>query len=171
MPKAIYCIAATREQAMDIIDTLRKAGFSQNAISVLIPDHETGPSLGIEKQTKALEGTAAGASAGGVFGGVLGLLLGIGTLAIPGVGPLLAAGPLLATLSGMGLGASVGGLAGGLIGLGIPEYEAKRYEGRLGEGHILISVHCDGADDIERSRNIFTAASAKDIAVSQEAAA
>jgi len=171
MAKAIYCIAATREQAMDIIDTLRKDGFSQNAISALIPDHETGPSLGIEKQTKALEGTAAGASAGGVFGAVLGLLAGIGTLAIPGVGPLLAAGPLLATLSGMGLGASVGGLAGGLIGLGLPEYEAKRYEGRLGEGHILISVHCDGPDDIERVRNIFMAAAAQDISVSQEAAA
>ena len=171
MAKAIYCIAGTREQAVDIINALRAEGFSQNAISALIPDHETGPGLGIEKQTKALEGTAAGASAGGVLGGVLGLLAGIGTLAIPGIGPLLAAGPLLATFSGMGLGASVGGLAGGLIGLGIPEFEAKRYEGRLGEGHILISVHCEGSEDIERARSIFTAASAADIAVSQEAAA
>ena len=171
MAKSIYCIAATREQAVDIIDALRKAGFSQNAISALIPDHETGPSLGIEKQTKALEGTAAGASAGGVVGGVLGLLAGIGTLAIPGVGPFLAAGPLLATLGGMGLGGSVGGLAGGLIGLGIPEFEAKRYEGRLGEGHILISVHCDGSDDIDQARNIFSAAGAGDIAVNREAAA
>lgn len=171
MAKAIYCIAATREQAADIIDALRKDGFAQNAISALIPDHETGPSLGVEKQTKALEGTAAGATAGGVLGGVLGLLAGIGTLAIPGVGPFLAAGPLLATLGGMGLGGSVGGLAGGLIGLGIPEYEAKQYESRLGEGHILISVHCDTTDDIERARNILTAAGASDIAVSQEAAA
>lgn len=171
MAKAIYCIAATREQAMEVIGALRKAGFSQNAISALIPDHDMGPSLGIETQTKALEGTATGASAGGVFGAIVGLLAGLGTLAIPGVGPLLAAGPLLATLSGMGLGASVGGLAGGLIGLGIPEYEAKRYEGRLGEGHILISAHCDEADDIEQARNILTTAGAKDIAVGQEAAA
>jgi hypothetical protein len=171
MAKAVYCIAATREQAADIIETLRKAGFSQNAISVLIPDQETGPGLGVEKQTKALEGTAAGASAGGVLGGVLGLLAGIGTLAIPGVGPLLAAGPLLATFSGMGLGASVGGLAGGLIGLGIPEFEAKRYEGRLGEGHILLSVHCEDAQEIERARNIFNASGASDISISQEAAA
>src|SRR5579884_2397265 len=171
MAKAIYCIAATREQAADIIDALRKAGFAQNAISALIPDTETGPSLGVEKQTKALEGTAAGASAGGVVGGLLGLLAGIGSLAIPGIGPFIAAGPLLATLSGMGLGASVGGLTGGLIGLGIPEYEAKQYEGRLGEGHILISVHAEDHEEIARARNILTAAGATDISVGREAAA
>ena len=171
MAKALYGIAATRDHAAALVEALTRAGFAPSDISALIPEEQGGTSLGIEKQTKALEGSAAGASAGGLLGGVLGLLAGIGTLAIPGLGPFLAAGPLLATLSGMGLGASVGGLAGGLIGLGIPEYEAKRYEGQLQSGSILMAVHCATEDDLERARNIFTASGARDIAVSREAAA
>lgn len=171
MAKAVFGIARTHAEAALFIDRLRAAGFQSTDVSILAPQNLGDEGLAVEKQTKALEGTATGASAGGVLGGVLGLLAGIGTLAVPGLGILVAAGPLLATLSGIGIGASVGGLAGGLIGLGIPEFEAKAYEGHLEKGGVLISVHCRDEADIDRAKEILKAAGATDIAVAREAAA
>ena len=119
-----------------------------------------------EKETKAPEGTAAGAGVGAVVGGTLGLLAGIGALAIPGVGPLIAAGPIMGALAGVGAGGAVGGLVGALVGMGIPEYEAKRYEGRVKEGGILVSVHCDTSEEISKAKDLFKATGADDIASS-----
>ena len=171
MTKAVYGIVQTHPKAASLIDRLRDGGFASSEISILAPHNQGDQGLAVEKHTKSLEGTATGATAGGVLGGVLGLLAGIGTLAIPGLGVLVAAGPLLATLSGMGLGASVGGLAGGLIGIGIPEYEAKRYEGHLEKGGILIAVHCDDGEAVSRAQDLLQAAGATDVAVSREKAA
>jgi hypothetical protein len=171
MAKALFGIARTHTDAGLIIQRLRAAGFQSSDVSILAPQSQGGEGLAVEKQTKALEGTATGASAGGVLGGLVGLLAGIGTLAVPGLGILVAAGPLLATLSGIGIGASVGGLAGGLIGLGIPEYEAKRYEGHLEQGGMLISVHCRDDAEIDQARQILEGAGATDLAVAREAAA
>lgn len=168
---AVYGIAQTHAETAKVIDALRAAGFKTTDLSVLAPHNMGDEGLAIEKQTKALEGTATGASAGGVLGGVFGLLVGLGTLTIPGLGMFMAAGPLLATLSGIGIGGSMGGLAGGLIGMGIPEYEAKAYEGQLEHGGILISVHCADESDIEQARHLMEQAGARDIAVSRQAAA
>src|ERR1700743_332696 len=123
-----------------------------------------------EKNTKAPEGTAAGVGVGGAVGGSLGLLAGIGALAIPGVGPLIAAGPIMGALAGLGVGGAVGGLVGALIGLGIPEYEAKRYEGRVKDGGILVSVHCDSSEEVSRAKEILKATGAEDVASSGEKA-
>jgi hypothetical protein len=171
MTKAVYGIVQTHAEAASLIENLRAAGFASTDVSVLAPHNQQDVGLMVEKHTKSLEGTATGATAGGVLGGVLGLLAGIGTLAIPGFGILVAAGPLLATLSGMGFGASVGGLAGGLIGLGIPEYEAKRYEGHLGKGGILIAVHCPDSESASRAQDIMQTSGAADVAISREKAA
>jgi hypothetical protein len=171
MPRAVYGIARSHADTARLIDAFRAAGFKTTDLSVLAPHSLGDEGLAIEKQTKALEGTATGASAGGVLGGVLGLLVGLGTLAIPGLGMFVAAGPLLSTLSGIGIGGSMGGLAGGLIGMGIPEYEAKAYEGQLEKGGILISVHCRDESEIDQARDIMKTAGAQDIAVSREAAA
>jgi hypothetical protein len=167
--KSVICLSTSRTQAEIIVDRLKNSGFSTNDISVLLPDQEGTRDFAHEKNTKAPEGAATGAGAGGVVGGTLGLLAGIGLLAVPGVGPFLAAGPIMAGLSGVAVGAAVGGVAGGLIGLGIPEYEAKRYEGKLKEGGILISVHADNSDEISRAKQIFEAAGAKDISSTGEA--
>ena len=161
--KSIYAIATSQTQAEQIVTNLTSAGFSSNDISVLFPDKETTHEFSHEKNTKAPEGAVTGAATGGVVGGTLGLLAGIGALAIPGVGPLIAAGPLLAALSGAAAGATVGGIAGGLIGLGIPEIEAKRYESRVNEGNILISVHAVDGDEVDRAKEILKAAGAEDI--------
>src|ERR1700723_3820597 len=139
--KSVFCIATNRTQADQIVDRLKDAGFSNNDISVLFPDKDTTRDFAHEKNTKAPEGIATGVSTGGVVGGALGWLAGIGALAIPGVGPFIAAGPILAALSGAAVGAAVGGIAGGLVGLGIPELEAKRYEGKIKAGNMLLSVH------------------------------
>jgi hypothetical protein len=171
MAKAVYGIAETQADTANLIDRLQGAGFVATDVSVLAAHNQGDDGIAIEKQTKGLEGTATGASAGGVLGGVLGLLAGMGTLAIPGLGLFVAAGPLLATLSGIGIGASVGGLAGGLIGLGIPEYEARRYEGHLEKGRVLIAVHCRDNGEIDRAKQIMDEAGASDVAVSREAAA
>lgn len=168
MNKAVYGIVPTHAEAASLLENLRSGGFSPTDVSVLAPHNQQDVGLTVEKHSKTLEGTATGATAGGVLGGVLGLLAGIGTLAIPGLGILVAAGPLLATLSGMGLGASVGGLAGGLVGLGIPEYEAKRYEGHLEKGGILIAVHCEDGDAISRAQEIMQTSGATDVAISRE---
>jgi hypothetical protein len=166
--KSVFCIVARRSQAEQIVERLKIAGFSSNDISVLFPDENTTRDFGHEKNTKAPEGIATGAGAGGVVGGALGWLAGIGALAIPGVGLLIAAGPILAALSAAAVGATLGGLAGGLIGLGIPELEAKRYEGKIKEGNILLSVHTEDWDEIKGVEEIFKQAGAEDICFSGE---
>jgi hypothetical protein len=144
-------------------------GFSNAAISVLLPDDESTRAFAHEKSTKAPEGTATGVTAGGVVGGTLGLLAGIGTLAVPGVGPLIAAGPIMATLAGVGVGGAVGGLIGALVGMGIPEYEAKRYEGAVKGGGILLSVHCDTSEQVDLAKVALRDTGARDISSSTEA--
>lgn len=163
--KSVYAIATSESQANRIVDSLKHSGFSSNDISVLFPDKSTTHEFSHEKNTKAPEGAVTGVAAGGVLGGALGLLVGIGALAIPGVGPLIAAGPLLAALSGAAAGATVGGITGGLIGLGIPEMEAKRYENRIAEGNILLSVLTVSGDDVNRAKEIMKKAEAEDISV------
>ena len=111
----------------------------------------------------------AGVGTGGAIGGALGWVVGIGALAIPGVGPFIAAGPLMAALGGAALGAAMGGIAGGLIGMGIPEIEAKRFEGKVKKGNILISVHTEDSDEISKAKDIFTRSGAQDICVTGEA--
>lgn len=163
--KSVYAIAISDGQANQIVDSLINSGFSNNDISALFPDKETTHEFSHEKHTKAPEGAVTGVATGGVVGGALGLLAGIGALAIPGVGPLIAAGPLLAALSGAAAGAAVGGITGALIGMGIPELEAKRYENRIAEGNILISVHAETSEEVDRAKEIFKNAGAEDIAV------
>ena len=169
--KSEICIATSRGQADRIVDQLKASNFSNNDISVLFPDKGSTRDFAHEKNTKAPEGAVAGASTGGVIGGALGWIVGIGALAIPGVGPFIAAGPILAALSGAALGAAAGGIAGGLIGLGIPELEAKRYEGKVKEGNILLSVHTENSEEITKAKDIFTKAGAQDICTTGEAAA
>jgi len=167
--KAVFCIAKSEEQATNIVNQLKEAGFSNNDVSVLLPDRAGSRDFAHERHTKAPEGAATGAVAGGVMAGVLGWLVGIGTLAIPGVGPLLAAGPILAALSSAAAGGAVGGLAGGLIGLGIPEYEAKQFEGKVKNGNILISVHTEDSKERSVAKQIFDRAHADDISYTSEA--
>jgi hypothetical protein len=171
MAKAIFCIATTYPQAEAIVDNLKQSGFGNNDISVLLPDNEGTRDFAHEKHTKAPEGAVTGASTGGVVGGALGWLAGIGSLAIPGIGPFVAAGPIMASLGGAAVGATVGGLTGALVGLGIPEYEAKQYEGKLRQGNILISVHSESSAETDRAKKIFETAGAHDIASATEKAA
>jgi hypothetical protein len=145
-----------------------RGGFTAADISALIPENLGSRQIATSKSSKAPEGAATGAGSGAVVGGTLGLLAGIGALAIPGIGPFIAAGPLMATLAGIGVGGTVGGFAGALIGMGIPEYEAKRYEGYIQKGAILLSVHCDSSDEIRRAREILKMAGAEDISSTGE---
>jgi hypothetical protein len=168
--KSVFCIANSRYQAEKIIENLQESNFSKNDISVLFPDQETTRDFAHEKNTKAPEGAITGVGTGGVIGGVLGWVAGIGALAIPGVGPFIAAGPIVAALSGAAIGAAVGGIAGALIGLGIPEIEAKRYEGKILAGNILISVHVEDANDVKIAKATFAEAGAEDICTTGEAA-
>ncbi len=161
----VYAIATSGEQADEIIKNLLLAGFETNDISALFPDKESSHEFSHERHTKAPEGAVAGVAAGGLIGGTLGLLAGIGALAIPGVGPLIAAGPLLGALSAAAAGATVGGVGGAMIGMGIPEFEAKRYENRVEEGNILISVHAVDNGEIARVKDVYESAGAEDIAV------
>src|SRR5450432_388535 len=167
--KSVFCITTTRTQADQIVGQLNTSNFSNNDISVLFPDKDTTRDFAHEKNTKAPEGAIAGVGTGGVIGGALGWIAGIGALAIPGVGPFIAAGPIMAALSGAAIGATVGGIAGALIGMGIPELEAKRYEGKIKAGNILISVHTDNSAEISRAKDIFTKAGAEDICTTGEA--
>lgn len=167
--KAVFCIAKYEEQAAAIVEDLKNAGFSNDDISALFPDKEGTRDFAHEQHTKAPEGAAAGASAGGVLGGVLGWLAGIGALAIPGVGPLIAAGPIMGLLSGAAVGAATGGLTGALVGYGMPELEAKRYEGKVKGGNILLSVHTEDAKEVARAKEIFKRHDAEDIAYTGEA--
>lgn len=169
--KSVFCITTTRDQADQIVDQLKDANFSNNDISVLFPDKGTTRDFAHEKNTKAPEGAVTGAGTGGVVGGALGWIVGIGALAIPGVGPFIAAGPILAALSGAAIGAAAGGIAGGLIGLGIPELEAKRYEGKVKAGNLLLSVHTENSEEINRAKEIFKQAGAQDICVTGDATA
>jgi len=169
MSKAVFCIAKSQTQAEAIVDQLKMAGFTYDDISVLFPDKQGSKDFAHEHHTKAPEGAAAGAGTGGVVGGTLGLLAGIGSLAIPGVGPFIAAGPIMAALSGAAVGAAVGGIAGALIGLGIPEFEAKRYEGKIRKGNVLISVHTEDSTEASRVKEIFEQNNAEDISSTKEA--
>ncbi len=165
---AVFGIYKTRSQAEQAVDSLMAAGYTNNDISVLLPDTTSSKEFAHEKNTKAPEGATTGVATGGVVGGTLGLLAGIGALAIPGVGPLIAAGPIMGALAGLGVGGAVGGLIGALVGMGIPEYEAKRYEGRIKEGGILLSVHCDSSDEVSRAKDILKQTGADDIASAGE---
>jgi hypothetical protein len=169
MAKAVFCIASSEFQAEAIVNDLKAAGFADNDISVLFPDKTGTKDFGHEQHTKAPEGAVTGAGTLGVVGGALGWLAGIGALAIPGIGPFIAAGPIMGALGGAAVGAAVGGIAGALVGMGIPEYEAKRYEGKIRAGNILISVHTDNSQQSKGAKEIFGHAGAQDISVTGEA--
>jgi hypothetical protein len=165
---SVFGIYTTRESVERAVDTFLKSGFTTADVSVLLPENLGGKPLATHKDTKAPEGATAGGGAGAVVGGTLGLLAGIGALAIPGLGPFIAAGPIMAALAGIGVGGAVGGFAGALIGMGIPEYEAKRYEGRIQKGGILLSVHCDTSDQVKRGKEILKNTGAEDISSTGE---
>jgi uncharacterized membrane protein len=160
---SVFGIVKSHSQAEQVVEGLQDAGFPVSEISVLLPDNEGKHDIGHVKATKAPEGATTGATAGGVTGGVLGLLAGIGALAIPGVGPFIAAGPIMAALSGAAIGATTGGVVGALVGMGIPEVEAKRYEGKLKSGNYLIAVHVRDGEEKDRAKEIFKSAGAEDI--------
>ncbi len=168
--KAVFGIVNSQRLAEIVVSDLTSAGFASNDISVLLPDKGSTRDFAHEKNTKAPEGAAAGAGTGGFAGGALGLLAGIGALAIPGFGPLIAAGPLLAALSGAAVGAAVGGFTGALVGMGIPELEAKQYEGKIRQGNILISVHTEDAKEVDRVKQIFKNLEVSDIGSTTESA-
>jgi hypothetical protein len=167
---SVFAIFQSRFAAESAVDRLMSDGFPSKSISVLMSDTRSSREFATEKNTKAPEGTAAGAGIGGTVGGALGLLAGLGALAIPGVGPMIAAGPIMGALAGIGVGGTVGGIVGALIGMGIPEYEAKRYEGRVKEGGVLVSVHCDTSEDISRAKDVLKNAGGGDISSSGEKA-
>lgn len=166
-----FGIYPTRAALENGVDALRDANFRNEDISVLFPDNEGSKEFAHEKNTKAPEGATTGATTGALAGGGLGWLVGIGALAIPGLGPFIAAGPIVAALAGAGAGGALGGLTGALIGAGIPEYEAKRYEGRIKEGGILLSVHCDNSDWVKKAKDILERTGAEDVASAGEAGA
>jgi hypothetical protein len=168
---AVFGIYPDQLTAEDAVDTLKDAGFRSTDISVLFPDNQGTRDFAHEKHTKAPEGAVTGGGSGAVIGGALGWLAGIGALAIPGAGLFIAAGPLMGMLGGIGVGTAIGGLTGALIGLGIPEYEARRYEGRIRRGGILLSVHCDNADWSRRAKAILQGSGAEDVAATGEATA
>jgi Alternative complex III, ActD subunit len=164
----VFGIFSTKEQVETAVDEMKTEGFRNADVSVLFPFNEGSKDFALEKGTKAPEGAAAGATSGAVIGGALGWLAGIGMLAIPGVGPFIAAGPIIAMLSGLGMGAAVGGLTGALIGMGIPEYVATRYEGRIKSGCILLSVHADDSKWIHKAKAILEKTGADDISSTGE---
>jgi len=170
MKKAVMCIVQRYDQAEAIVSQLQSVGFTPNDVSVLFPDKQGTKDFAHEHNTKAPEGAVAGAGTGGVLGGTIGLLAGIGALAIPGLGPFIAAGPLMAALSGAALGAGVGGLTGALIGMGIPEIEARKYEGKVRGGNLLIAVHIETAEQRKRAEDVFKMARAEDISTIDEKA-
>lgn len=166
--KAVFGIYGTQAGVENAVGMLRDQSFSNSDVAVLLPESVSSRDLRTVKATKAPEGATAGAGSGAVVGGVLGWLVGIGSLAIPGVGPFIAAGPIVAALAGIGVGGAVGGIAGALVGMGIPEYEAKRYEGRISNGGILLSVHCDTSEEIDRAKRIMERTGAEDISYTIE---
>lgn len=168
---AAFGIYRDQTAVEEAVEAFKRAGFRSADISVLFPENNGTKDFAHEKHTKAPEGAVAGASTGAIIGGALGWLVGIGALAIPGIGPFIAAGPIVAMMSGIGAGGAVGGFAGALIGIGIPEYEAKRYEGRIRNGGILLSVHCDNSDWTKRAKEVLAHSGATDIATSGESKA
>src|SRR5450432_3100915 len=168
---AVFGVYTTRDQVEAAVDQMKQEGFRNADISVLFPKNEGTKDFAFAKDTKAPEGATTGAASGALLGGALGWLVGIGALAIPGLGPFIAAGPIMGMLAGAGAGGAVGGIAGSLIGLGIPEYEAKRYEGRVKSGGILLSVHCDSGEWEKRAKNIMERTGADDISSTGEATA
>jgi uncharacterized membrane protein len=169
MKKSVMCIVKTESEADSIVSLLQASKFSKDDISVLFPNKRGTKDFAHEHNTKAPEGAIVGVGAGGAVGGALGILVGIGALAIPGLGPFIAAGPLLAALSGAAAGAGAGAIAGALIGFGIPEIEAKRYEGKVKGGNILISVHAETSDEVSSAEKIMKSANAEDICSTTEA--
>jgi hypothetical protein len=168
--RAVFGIYSTTAETERAVNELLQAGFSSQDVSVLMPDQQSTRDFAVHKDTKAPEGAATGATTGGVIGGTLGVLVGLGSLAIPGIGPLIAAGPIVAGLAGLGAGGAVGGLLGALVGMGIPEYEAKRYEGHVKNGGALLSVHCETPGEVIRAKEVLKGTGAGDIASSAEAA-
>jgi Protein of unknown function (DUF3341) len=168
---AAFGIYHSEASVRNAVETLEREGFRTTDISVLFPENQGTKDFAHEKGTKAPEGAATGAGSGAVVGGALGWLAGVGTIAIPGVGPFLAAGPIMAALAGAGVGGAAGGLVGALIGAGIPEYEAKRYEGRIREGGILLSVHCDNSEWTSKAKDILKRTGADDVSSTGEASA
>jgi len=171
MQASVYCTTKTVPQAENIVDALKSAGFTSNDISALLPDKRTTKDFAHEHNTKAPEGATAGGAAGLGVGAAVGWLAGIGALAIPGVGPFIAAGPIMAALSGAALGTATGGIIGGLVGMGIPEFEAKRYDAKVRDGNILISVHTDDGKQRSVAKDIFERFGADDISTGSEAKA
>ena len=167
--KTVIGIVDTEAQAEQVVSALQGAGIAPADVSALLPDKRGTKDFAHEHHTKAPEGAVVGAAGGGALGGTLGLLAGVGALAIPGLGPFIAAGPLLAALSGAAAGAAVGGVAGALVGLGIPELEAKKYEGKLKGGNILLAVHVDSSDEQKRVEEILKRSNAHDISATSEA--
>lgn len=168
---SVFGIFKTRMELENTLDQLRLAGYRAEDISVLLPENLGNKAMGTERATKSPEGAAAGGATGVVAGGVLGWLAGIGALAIPGVGPFIAAGPIMAALAGMGAGAVLGGATGALVGVGMPEFEAKRYEGLVRQGGILMSVHCDDREWTKRAEKILRDMGAQDVTATTEASA
>jgi len=166
---AVFGIYRDRQHAEQAVDALRAAGFRNSDVSALLPDNAGTKDFAHEKSTKTPEGATTGAASGGAMGGALGWLAGIGALAIPGVGPFIAAGPIMGALAGVGVGGAVGGLIGALVGMGIPEYEAKRYEGRVKDGGVLLSVHCDNTEWTTRAKDLLRDTGAQDISSTGEA--
>lgn len=169
--KSVFGIYLTRSDVESVGAALRDAGFSSSDVSVLFPEDLGAKELATEKSTKAPEGAAVGAGSGAAVGGVLGWLVGVGAVVIPGIGPVVAAGPLVAALAGIGVGGALGGFTGALIGVGIPEYEAKRYEGRVLNGGILLAVHCETSEEIKRAKGLMEITGAEDISSTGEASA
>jgi hypothetical protein len=163
MHKSVVGIVHTQVEAETLVDCLKAAKFPDDDISVLLPDKQGTQDFAHNNSTKAPEGAIAGVSTGGVVGGVIGFMASMGAIAIPGVGPLIAAGPILAALSGAAVGATVGGVAGALVGMGIPEYEAKLYEGKVRDGNILLAAHCDSEDQLKVAEDLFRHNKATDI--------
>jgi len=159
----VYGICTNRNILETAVESLKREGFPASDVAFLAPESVGKSGLTTEKSTKASEGAAAGAGSGLLLGGALGWFVGVGALAIPGIGPLIAAGPILAALAGAGVGSAVGGVTGGLVGLGIPEFEAKRYEGLISKGGTLLSVHCETSDQRDRAKKILLAAAAEDV--------
>jgi Protein of unknown function (DUF3341) len=166
--KAVFGIYNTQGAVEKAVAMLRDESFSSSDVAVLLPESASSQQLVTRKATKAPEGATAGAGTGAFLGGVLGWLVGVGVLAIPEMGPFIAAGPIVATLAGVGVGGAIGGFTGALVGIGIPEYEAKRYEGRLTQGGILLSIHCDTSEEIDRAKNVMEHTGAEDIAYTSE---
>jgi hypothetical protein len=167
--KSVFGIYSSRSGVENAVTALKDSGFQHSDVSVLLPENLGNREIATQKNTKAPEGATTGAGSGAVIGGTLGWLVGIGALAIPGLGPFIAAGPIMAALAGAGVGGAVGGVTGALVGMGIPEFEAKRYEGRLQKGGILVSVHCDTSEEVKRSKDILQRTGAEDISSAGEA--